>query len=148
MKKTPSAEQDPELIAEYDFSHGVRGKYVERLARGSNLIVLSPDVATAFPTSEAVNDALRLLIKVANTARQTPGASTRKARGPVKCEAPRSHCACKVTEGGFYQQPNARCVPAGNHPSKLLHASTCGVWHPGKAKKLGLCDRHHYLIVS
>lgn len=83
MKKAPSSEQDPELLEEYDFSHGVRGKYVERLAQGSNLIVLSPDVATVFRDSEAVNEALRLLIKVAQTAQQKPRASTRKAKTAV-----------------------------------------------------------------
>lgn len=80
MKKDPLSKQDPDLLAEYDFSHGVRGKYVDRLAQGSNLVVLSPDVATAFPTSEAVNDALRLLIKVAKTTHTTPRRSTRKVK--------------------------------------------------------------------
>jgi len=43
----------------YDFSDGVRGKYVTRFARASNVVVLAPDVAAAFKTSKAVNDALR-----------------------------------------------------------------------------------------
>jgi hypothetical protein len=46
---------------EYDFSKGVRGKYVERLGDGVKLVVLDPDVAAAFPTSQEVNEALRLL---------------------------------------------------------------------------------------
>jgi hypothetical protein len=51
--------------------NGVRGKYVQRLAKGSNIVRLAPDVAAAFPTEEAVNEALRLLLKVAMaTARQ------------------------------------------------------------------------------
>jgi len=48
-----------ELRAEYDFSAGVRGKYVSRLARGTNVVVLDPDVADVFKTTKAVNDALR-----------------------------------------------------------------------------------------
>jgi uncharacterized protein YbbC (DUF1343 family) len=43
----------------YDFSRGVRGKYAARLAQGTNIVVLDPDVASAFKTSKAVNDALR-----------------------------------------------------------------------------------------
>ena len=44
---------------EYDFSGGIRGKYAERFAQGSNVVVLDPDVASEFATSEAVNHALR-----------------------------------------------------------------------------------------
>ncbi len=46
---------------QYDFSKGVRGKYTDRLAKGVKLVVLDPDVAEAFPTSEQVNEALRRL---------------------------------------------------------------------------------------
>ena len=44
---------------EYDFSGGVRSKYADRFAEGSNGVVLDPDVAAAFKTREAVNEALR-----------------------------------------------------------------------------------------
>ena len=44
---------------------GVRGKYVERYRAGTNLALLEPDVAEAFPTDEAVNDALRTILKAA-----------------------------------------------------------------------------------
>ncbi len=47
---------------EYDFSGGVRGKHARRIAPGSNVVVLDPDVAKAFPDSAAVNDALRALL--------------------------------------------------------------------------------------
>jgi hypothetical protein len=47
---------------EYDFTNGVRGKYAERFAEGTNLVRLEPDVAKQFPTSEAVNKALRDLV--------------------------------------------------------------------------------------
>ncbi len=62
---------DDELREEYDetlLKNGVRGKYVQRYAAGTNLVRLAPDVAAAFPTEEAVNEALRLLLKVAQTA--------------------------------------------------------------------------------
>ncbi len=48
---------------DYDFSKGVRGKYAKQFADGSNVVVLDPEVAKQFPTSEAVNKALRKLIK-------------------------------------------------------------------------------------
>ena len=44
---------------EYDFGAGVRGKYLERYQEGTNLVLLAPDVASDFPDSESVNDALR-----------------------------------------------------------------------------------------
>lgn len=68
MKKEVDAEMEDELRPEYDFSQlegGVRGKYVERYRAGTNLIRLAPDVAQAFPTEDSVNEALRLLMQVA-----------------------------------------------------------------------------------
>ena len=47
------------MRAEYDFSAGVRGKYAERFASGSKVVVLAPDVARTFRTARAVNAALR-----------------------------------------------------------------------------------------
>jgi hypothetical protein len=51
---------------EYDFSGGVRGTYAARLRGGSNIVVLDPDVAVAFPDSRAVNRALRGLLELAH----------------------------------------------------------------------------------
>jgi hypothetical protein len=48
---------------EYDFSRGERGKYARRYSEGTNLVVLDPDVAKAFPTSRKVNASLRKLIR-------------------------------------------------------------------------------------
>ncbi len=48
-----------------DLGPGVRGMYLEAYRAGTNLVLLSPDVAKAFPTGEAVNEALRSLIEVA-----------------------------------------------------------------------------------
>jgi len=50
---------DDEMLDEYDFSNGVRGKYVNRFKKGSNIIILDPDVAEIFSDSESVNKALR-----------------------------------------------------------------------------------------
>jgi hypothetical protein len=61
MSKTDKHDQDDEMRSEYDFSDGVRGKYAERYAEGSNVVVLEPDVAERFKTSEEVNRALRKL---------------------------------------------------------------------------------------
>jgi len=52
------------MLDEYDFSNGIRGKYVKRLAGGSNIVVLSPEVAEIFPDSDSVNEALRTLAKL------------------------------------------------------------------------------------
>ncbi len=58
-----------DLRPEYDLAAllkgGVRGKYAAAFARGTNLVLLAPDVAQAFPTEEAVNEALRLVIRLA-----------------------------------------------------------------------------------
>ncbi len=69
MKKT-DVEPEDELRPEYDFSQlkgGVRGKYVERYRAGTNLALLEPEVAQEFPDAQVVNEALRLLMKVART---------------------------------------------------------------------------------
>jgi len=63
MKKHPDKK---DLLDEYDFSNGVRGKFSEQYTQGSNVVVLSPDVAEVFPNSAAVNEALRALINVAH----------------------------------------------------------------------------------
>ena len=62
-----------ELLPEYDFSSmkgGVRGKYVARLKKGSNLVLLEPDVASAFPTETAANEALRAVLKASQVVRR------------------------------------------------------------------------------
>ena len=64
MKKRTKPRRDPDMLDEYDFSQGVRGKYAKRYAEGTNLVLLSPDVATVFPDSAAVNEALRTLVRL------------------------------------------------------------------------------------
>ena len=55
---------DPDMLEEYDFSAGIRGKYAKRYAEGTNVVVIDPDVAEYFPNHEAVNEALRGLTKI------------------------------------------------------------------------------------
>ncbi|MBX9928456.1 MAG: hypothetical protein K2X99_06030 [Gemmatimonadaceae bacterium] len=66
---------------EYDFSGGVRGKYAKLYSRGSNIVVLEPDVADAFPTARAVNAALRKLLRQADVSTRR---SSRSATAPRK----------------------------------------------------------------
>lgn len=75
-KSRDRADKD-ELREEYDLASlgpGVRGKYFERARSGTNLVLLDPDVARAFPSQEAVNKALRMLAEVAE-------ASSRRSTG-------------------------------------------------------------------
>ena len=56
--------KDPDVLEEYDFSKGVRGKYAERYREGTNIVKLDEDVAAIFPDAKSVNDALRALAKI------------------------------------------------------------------------------------
>jgi hypothetical protein len=65
MSQNPSKNGDPEMLDDYDFSGGIRGKYVDRFPKGSNIVVvLEPDVAKIFKDSESVNRALRDLAAI------------------------------------------------------------------------------------
>ena len=79
MKKAKSEELRPEYRRE-DLGPGVRGKYFESYQKGTNLVLLSPDVAKAFPTEEAVNDALRALIELAQKSIGLTRRSTERAK--------------------------------------------------------------------
>ena len=57
-------QKDPDLLEEYDFSQGVQGKYADRFREGTNLVLLDRDIAEAFPSDEAVNTALRLVMQL------------------------------------------------------------------------------------
>ena len=59
-----------EMRLEYDCSGGVRGKYVQRYREGTNIVVLDPEVAVAFPDSTSMNDALRAPIAIAKRTEQ------------------------------------------------------------------------------
>lgn len=84
MKKT----RQDRLRREYrreDLGKGVRGKYLKAYRAGTNLVLLKPEVAAAFPTEQAVNDALISLIEVAGhsvvPARRTSGRVRRRRAG-------------------------------------------------------------------
>ena len=68
MKKKKN---DPEMLEEYDFSGGVRGKYAKQYAEGSNVVVIDPDVAEYFPDHDSVNEALRNLAAIIKRQRKT-----------------------------------------------------------------------------
>jgi len=61
MKRMPN---DPDMLWEYDFSKGVRGKYAHSYAEGTNVVVIEPDVVKFFPDHDAVNEALRSLVVI------------------------------------------------------------------------------------
>jgi len=81
MKTKSSGEKADGLRPQYDLrellKEGIQGKCPSRWREGTNLVLLAPDVAEAFPTEKAVNDALRLVIRL----RALPG---RKKKTPVK----------------------------------------------------------------
>jgi len=68
MRKETDFEMDDDLRPEYDLTEllkgGVRGKYAERYREGTNLVLLAPDVAAAFPDAMVVNEALRLVMQM------------------------------------------------------------------------------------
>jgi hypothetical protein len=61
MRKVRSRDEPEEMLQEYDFSAGVRGKYASRFAKDTIMVVLDPDVAEVFPDPNSVNKALRAL---------------------------------------------------------------------------------------
>jgi len=68
LKGEIATKREDDLRPEYDFTKmkgGVRGKYAERFKAGTNLVLLSPDVAEHFPDDKSVNAALRELIAAA-----------------------------------------------------------------------------------
>lgn len=81
MPKKSKDETADELRPEYDLTpllkEGVQGKYSKRYDQATNLILLAPDVAKVFPTDEAVNEALRLVIQL----KRIPKSGKRSAAG-------------------------------------------------------------------
>jgi len=84
MKRKLSGKVDDELRPEYDLTQlkgGVRGKYHKRALAGTNLVLIQPDLAEAFPDTDSVNRALRILLDAASVA---AGSSRRLRSGPNK----------------------------------------------------------------
>ncbi len=61
MKKM---QKDPDMLDEYDFSKGIRGKYAKKYSEGTNVVVIDPDVSKFFPDHDSVNQALRSLTEI------------------------------------------------------------------------------------
>lgn len=83
MKKPIDRRGRDDMRAEYDFasmSGGIRGKHYQEYRKGSNVVLLQPDVAEAFPSEDAVNEALRGILKTTRAVRQTGGLSDRALR--------------------------------------------------------------------
>ena len=81
MKKGLIKKRVDDLRPEYDLSRlkgGVRGKYYKRATAGTNLVLLEPDVVRAFPDSNSVNRALRLLQEVATKSSVRAGKGDRR----------------------------------------------------------------------
>ena len=77
--KAKSDDMRPEY--HFDYSKAVRGKYYKRIIKeGSNVVVLEPDVAKAFPDSASVNNALRVILKAGQAAQRPTRRSTGRAR--------------------------------------------------------------------
>ncbi len=77
--KLKSDDLQPEY--HFDYSKAVRGKYYKRILKeGTNVVVLEPDVAKAFPNSAAVNDALRVVLKAGQAAQRLTRRSTGRAK--------------------------------------------------------------------
>ena len=71
MRRTSAKKVGDELRPTYDLSQlkgGIRGKYYKRAMAGTNLVLIEPDLAKAFPDTDSVNRALRLLVDGANSA--------------------------------------------------------------------------------
>ncbi len=68
MKKM---QKDPDMLEEYDFKKGIKGKYSKRNEEGSNVVVIDPDVAKFFPDHNSVNQALRSLTKIIKKQKKT-----------------------------------------------------------------------------
>lgn len=70
------AEDSDTMRPEYDFSKGVRGKHAARYAEGTNVVVLEPDVAREFRSTEQVNETLRAVSKLLQQHRERSGRKT------------------------------------------------------------------------
>ncbi len=75
------ADQDIPELKRDQLGNGVRGKYLKQFVRGSNVVVLQPEIQKAFPTSEAVNKALASMLAFAQ---ETQGLTGRSSRMPRK----------------------------------------------------------------
>lgn len=88
-----------EMRPEYDFSHGIRGKHYQAYRAGTNVVFLEPELVEAFPDSASVNQALRLLVRLAKTKVLTSGRPNKalqpRSRAPRKAKSKRRSRAAR-----------------------------------------------------
>jgi hypothetical protein len=103
MSPRTRANDDDEILPEYDFTGAVRGKYYERYRRGTNVVLLDPDVAAVFRDSASVNDALRRLVSLAEAkagARRSQAVKQRRSNKPLQPTG-------RTKRAGSYKRPRA-----------------------------------------
>jgi hypothetical protein len=101
MKKTNNNLND-ELRPEYDFASmkgGVRGKYFKRFREGTNIVLVEPEVAEAFPTENAVNEALRGVLNTTRAVRRTGGLPNKTLQPTSRSAHPRKAKRAKRAGG-------------------------------------------------
>ncbi len=74
--------EEPEMSARYSFKGGQRGRYAHLFPQKPNIVVISPDMAAVFPDSDAVNEALRTLVKAAQDSVHAAGHRKNEAVSP------------------------------------------------------------------
>ncbi len=87
MKKASRKTSEDELRPQYDLSRpkgGARGKYYRQATAGTNLVLIEPDLAKAFPDGESVNQALRIVLSAADAARSSTRTRIGKGGRPHK----------------------------------------------------------------
>lgn len=87
MKKSIEHRDRDGIRREYDFASmtsGVRGKHFDEYRKGTNVVLLQPDVAEAFPTEDAVNEALRGILSTTRAVRRTGGLPDRALRATLR----------------------------------------------------------------
>ena len=93
MKKQIEHRNHDDIRPEYNFaamSGGVRGKHYEKYRKGTNVVLLTPEIVKAFPTEEAVNEALRGILRTARAVRRNGGLADR-ALGATPRASRRNH---------------------------------------------------------
>jgi hypothetical protein len=83
MSKVSKQEPNDDILPEYDFSSmsgAIRGKYYRRYRAGVNLALLEPEVAKAFPTDTAVNEALRAVLRATRAPKRRTGPPNKRIR--------------------------------------------------------------------
>lgn len=121
MKKNEIAATEDEMLPEYDFRGGVRGKYARDFGRNRNLRILAPDLLEVFPDSESVNEALRTLIRVTAGIPQKASAKiasepkTKRRRGHKIAEFHSVNEINKPVQNRVYHN-NSACLPGRDIP--------------------------------